>query len=316
MTTRRDLVMAAAATGVAAAAGLQGCQKTYGLSNAGLGRLLEGFANELLAEYPENATFLGLEKGAHAALKSQLTDRSADGDLRRAASCRDRLARLKTFDRKTLGGEDAVNYDTVLAAHELAAEGYAGFHYGDNAVLNALQAESNTPYVVSQGSGDFAVVPDFLDSQHSIATKADADAYLARLSSLAEQLDGETGRIRHDAGQGVIPPDFLLDLTLKQMEAFRAKPVAEWGLVSSLRKRTGAKHIAGDWEKGAHRACEIQIVPALDRQIATLKELQAHANHDAGCWKLPDGDAYYAWLLKVGTTTDLSADQVHQIGIE
>jgi uncharacterized protein (DUF885 family) len=316
MTTRRELLIGAAAAGMTAAVGLEGCRRHYGLSNAGLGRLLEGFANELLDEYPENATFLGLEKGSHAQLKGQLTDRSADGDTRRAASCRDRLARLRTFDRRTLTGEDAVNYDTVAAAHELAAEGYANFPFGDNAVLNALQAESNSPYVVSQGTGDFAVIPDFLDSQHSIQTKADADAYLARMSSLAEQLDGETGRIRRDAAQGVAPPDFLLDLTLKQMDAFRAKPVAEWGLVSSLRKRTAAKRIGGAWETSAHRICETQITPALDRQMRALKDLQAHATHDAGAWKLPDGEAYYAWLLKVGANTNLSPDEVHQLGWE
>jgi uncharacterized protein (DUF885 family) len=316
MTTRRDLLMGGAAAGIAAAAGLQGCERDYGLSNAGLGRLLEGFANELLAEYPENATFLGLEKGSHKALKSQLADRSADGDLRRAASCRDRLARLRTFDRKTLTGEDAVNYDAVLAAHELAGEGYDRFHFGDNAVLNTLQAESNTPYVINQGSGDFAVVPDFLDSQHAIETKSDADAYLARMSSLAEQLDGETGRVRRDAGAGVVPPDFLLDLTLKQMADFRARPVAEWGLVSSLRRRTNAKHISGPWETSAHRICETQLTQALDRQMQVLKDLRTRAGHDAGVWRLPGGEAYYDWLLKVGTTTTLTAEEVHQIGLD
>src|SRR5665213_1789424 len=141
MTTRRDLLMTGAAAGLAVAApGLAGCRKPEAAGDTALRRLLEGFANELLGEYPENATFLGLEKGAHAPLKSKLTDRSADGDARRAASCTDRLSRLKTIDRTALKGLDAVNYDTVLTAHQLASDGYQRFHYGDNAVLNALQA--------------------------------------------------------------------------------------------------------------------------------------------------------------------------------
>jgi uncharacterized protein (DUF885 family) len=312
MTTRRDLLMTGAAAGLVAA-----CHKRAGRAPAvDLKRLLEGFSNELLTEYPENATFLGLEKGARAALKSQLTDRSADGDARRAASCNDRLSRLRTLDRAALTGLDAVNYDTVLTAHELAADGYQHFHFGDNAVLNALQAESNTPYVVSQGSGDFAVVPDFLDSQHQIAGKADADAYLARLGELAEALDGETARIRRDAAAGVVPPDFLLDLTIGQMDGYRSAPVADWGMVKSVVRRTHEKGIAGDYEAMARKICEAQVAPALERQVNVLKALRPHATHDAGVWKLADGDAYYAWLLKVGTTTTLDSDEIHKLGLE
>lgn len=318
MTTRRDLLMTAAAAGfIVAAPGLSACRKRSSSDPAtDLKRLLEGFANELLNEYPENATFLGLEKGSHAKLKAQLTDRSAEGDARRARSCADRLDRLKTLDRKALSGLDAVNYDCVLEAHQLASDGYQRFPYGDNAVLNTLQAESISPYVVSQGTGDFAVVPDLLDSQHHIVVKADADAYLARLGELVEALDGESGRIRRDAGLGVIPPDFILDQTVKQMESYRNRPVADWGMVKSVARRAREMKIPGDYEAQARKICETQLAPAIDRQLAQLKALRPHATHDAGVWKLPDGEAYYGWLLKVATTTDLDAGQVHQMGLD
>jgi uncharacterized protein (DUF885 family) len=58
------------------------------------------------------------------------------------------------------------------------------------------------------------------------------------------------------------------------------------------------------------------VGPALDRQIAVHKDLRARASHDAGCWKLPDGEAYYRWMLTVGTTTPMSPQEVHDLGLE
>ncbi len=281
-----------------------------------LAQLLDGISEALLAEYPDDATFLGLDTGARAGLHGRLTDRSMAADARRAQACGARLKALKAFDGSKLSGIDAINLKTTLYAHELAEEGYRRFHFGDNAVLNVWQAESVTPYVVSQGTGWFAVIPDFLDSQHKIETVADAEAYLARLSEYARGLDDENARMTRDAGKGVIAPAFLLDTTIKQQVAYRAQPVASWGLIGSLVRRTGEKGVAGDWKSRALKICEAEIAPALDRQIVALKTLRAQATHDAGVWKLPDGDAYYRWLLKVGTTTEMSPDQVHRLGLE
>ena len=203
-------------------------------ANTASDTLLASMAETLLADYPENATFLGLDAGKRAALKRRLTDRSLAGNAARAASCAEQLGRLKAVDRSRLSGLSVVSYDSTLYAYQLAADGYAGFQYGDNAVLNTMQAESNTPYVVNQDTGDFSAIPDLLDSQHKIATAADADAYLSRLRALAVGLDAETERVRHDASLGVVAPDFLLDTTLQQMTGFRARPVADWGLVTSV----------------------------------------------------------------------------------
>jgi uncharacterized protein (DUF885 family) len=277
---------------------------------------LTAASEELLSEYPDDATFLGLDSGVRAALRSRLPDRSMEADAARGASCARRLSDLKSINPAQLSGIDRVNLDVVAYAHALADEGYRRFKYGDNAVLNVWQAESNTPYAVSQASGFFATVPDFLNSQHPIETKADADAYLARVDVFAAGLDGENARLTRDAGLGSIAPDFLLDTTLKQMTDFQAKPIAEWGLVTSLATRTKAKSIDGDWEAQARYVCEKKVAPALARQIAVLKDLRAKAKSDAGVWKLPDGEAYYDWLLKVGTTTPMTPDEVHRLGLE
>lgn len=282
-------------------------------STDGAEAILSGMAEELLAEFPENATALGIDKDARAGLKSRLTDRSPAGNRARGAAAASRLARLKKIDRKTLDASTALDVDVTQAAHQLCVDGYA-FPFGDVANLNQNFSYRNAPYVVAQNTGAVYEVPDFLDSIHVIDTAADADAYLARLESYAGALDGETARLSHDAGLGVIAPAFLLDKTLKQHRATRATPVAESVLVTSLAKRTTA--FPGDRAAHAARLVAEKINPALDRQIAELARHRARATNDAGVWKLPQGDAYYAWVLRAGTTSALSPDEVHQRGLD
>jgi len=314
MIDRRQLLAgSAAAVGLGTMAQAAAPQTS---GKAALYAMLDEISDTLLKEYPDDATFLGLDAGAHAALHSQLTDRDYLADHQRGVACAQRLQRLRRFDASGLTGIDAVNYETTVYAHELAAEGYRGFPYGDNAVLNVWQAESNTPYTVSQGSGFFATIPDFLDSQHKIETTEDCEAYLARLKSFATGLQAETVRLSRDAASGAIAPDFILDTTIKQQAEYRAQPVEAWGLVTSLARRAKDKGIAGDWSARAITLCKAEVLPALDNQIAVLTALRRRATHDAGVWKLPNGDAYYRWLLKVGTTTEMSPDEVHQLGLD
>ncbi|WP_242919781.1 DUF885 family protein [Caulobacter sp. CCUG 60055] len=317
---RRHFLMGAAATGAALAAGPALAARTKAGPKAGpkgdpaLHRLLDAFADEILDEAPEAATSLGLDNGRRAALKSRLSDRSWAAVEKGAQACADRLGRLKALERSRLGGQDLVYYDSMLYALQMGLEG-ARFAFGDNA-FDTVVAEGTTPYVVSQQTGVFTSLPEFLNSQHKIATRADCDAYLARVEAFAKALDQETDRVRRDAGAGVVAPDFILKTTLDQMTEYRGQKAAETGLVKSLAERAKAKGIAGDWAGQAAALVSDKVFPALDRQIAEVKAAQAKARHDAGVWKLPDGEAYYAWLLKVGTTTALNADDIHKMGLE
>jgi uncharacterized protein (DUF885 family) len=276
-------------------------------------RMLAGMAEALLGEYPENASSLGLDKGKRADLKSRLTDRTLDGRARHAGVTQARLARLKASDRSRLSPGALLDLEVTQTAHGLAADGYR-FPYGDVSVLNQNWSYRNAPYVVAQNTGAFVEIPDFLDSNHQVKTRADADAYLARVEQYAAALDGETERLRHDGGLGVIAPDFLLDKTLKQMKSSRAQPIGDWGIVTSLAKRTSS--MGAGYRTQAEALARDRVAPALDRQIAELERLRARADGRAGVWKLPDGDAYYAWVLRAGTTSNLTPDEVHAMGQE
>ena len=199
-------------------------------------------------------------------------------------------------------------------ALELGRDG-SRFAFGNNTLSSAM-GESSGPYVVSQQGGAYSGTPEFLDSQHRVDTKDDADAYLSRLAAFARVLDQETDRIKADAGKGVILPDFMLSNTIGQQEGLLKVPADKARMVSSLATRAKAKGITGDYEARAIKIVSTEVYPALQRQLDTLKGLSAKAGHDGGVWRLPDGEAYYAWLLKVGTTTSLTPKEVHQMGLD
>jgi len=113
-----------------------------------------------------------------------------------------------------------------------------------------------------------------------------------------------------------VAPDFVLDNVLVQLSALRATPADKSVLVDSIVRRTKAKSIDGDWDARATKIYTDKVVPALDRQIALAKSLRAVASHDAGVWRLPDGEAYYRASVNFWTTTDLSGDEIHRTGLD
>lgn len=276
-------------------------------AGAQLDAALDRFFAEALAESPQFATSLGLDSGAHADARSKLDDQSlAQLEHLRALNA-DQLRRLQAIDRAQLSGKAAVDYDAVIFGLETTSEADRNFPYGDQGAA--------APYVISQLTGSYQSVPSFLATQHRIETKADADAYLARLEAFATVMDQETDRARRDVGLGVIPPDFIVDRTLTQMKGLQVAPEKS-SLVASVADRAKQKGIAGDYAGQAARIFTDKVAPALGRQIALMSELRPKAVHDAGCWRLPNGEAYYALSLKVGTTTTMSPDEVHQMGLD
>ena len=304
MIDRRQLVAGIGATSLVSTGALAASVDSP--EAAKLNVLLDDFMQRNLLRSPETATELGLDKGALAGEKSMLDDRSLAQVARNTAETVRRQAALATVDRKALTGLDAVNYDTVAYVLDTEAEFERKFDFGDD----------GSPYVVSQLGGAYQEIPDFLDSKHSIATRDDAEAYLARLSAFATVLDQETERVRHDADKWAIPPDFALKTTLAQMKAFADTPAAQSTLVESVTRRTHEKGIDGDWSGRATRLYEGQVLPALQRQMAELQSLQSRAVHEASVSRLPDGEAYYALCLRHATTTDMTPAEVHKLGLE
>ena len=299
MLSRRQVLVS---TGAAALAGPAFAQSDPA---AQLAAFLDAVFAETLAHSPELVTSLGLDKGDRADAKSKLHDGSLEGLARTRARTADQLRRLKAIDRSRLTGMAAVNYDTLLFDLQSTDDANSLFEYGGNG--------AGAPYVLSQINGAWQEVPDFLDSQHAIETRADAQAYLARLEAFADLMDQEIGRVRRDVALGVIPPDYAIAGALRGMKVLRAAPDKST-LVTSLVARAKAKGIAGDWMAQATKAYSGKVIPALDRQMALLESLKPKSVHEAGCWRLPQGQDYYAHALYSQTTSRISPDEVHKLG--
>ena len=307
MLDRRSFLVAAAVTGALAGPGRALARAQATGEAAKLNALLERIFNEQLASSAMLAAWLGLDTGANAGVKAKLdmlsdTDIAANEALYRRAH-----ADLHAIDRSALHGMDRVNLDSVLYTVDTAVIGYDGYDFGDDGQPN--------PYRVSQLTGAYQSIPDFLDSMHTIETLQDAETYLSRLEAFATLLDQETALVQADFAKGVVPPDFIIERTLVQMNAMLAVAPAESGLVTSLARRAGEASLAGDWAARATALVTDAVYPALRRQAATFDAAQGAAVHDAGVWRLPNADGYYAWGIRNYTTTTLTGDEVHALGL-
>ena len=281
---------------------------TPGSPESGPEALLEKMAWRLLDFRPESATSLGIDKDDHAGLRARLEDKTPGGIERLVTLLRRDLDAVRTFDGHRLDPATRTSIAVVESAYRIALEGYAQ-PYGDVAV----GGWRNTPYVVIQNVGVYLDIPRFLDSDHPVRNTRDAEAYLSRLNQVAAQFDGETERLTLAEAAGLIPPDFLLDRTLAQMEQTSQAWVHGGSLVHSLTRRTA--EFPGNWEERAKRIVTTEIMPALMRQSDALRRLRTKAQPDPGISARPHGDTYYGWALKAGTTTELASQAVHELGL-
>jgi uncharacterized protein (DUF885 family) len=310
---RRELLVGAGALALAAGSGRLALASEAavppGPEDARLRALFDAFFNETVDESPERATSLGLDKGARAEMKGRLDDRSAEAKSARLKAAKIRLDKLHAIDRTKLSQTSAVDYDVVDYQLTTSVEGGSRFPYGS-------VGGRYSPYVISQQNGAYQDVPDFLDNAHRIETTADAEAYLSRLRAFSVALDQDLERANADAGRGVIAPDFILDTTLGQLKALREAKPADSGLVQVLVRHAAAAGLKDDYATPAAFSVEHEVYPALDRQIEGLQALRARAGSDAGCWRLPDGESFYAHGLAASTTTSLTPAEVHQLGLD
>jgi uncharacterized protein (DUF885 family) len=280
-------------------------QTVPGSPDAELRTLLDRFFYDRLQDSPEQATSLGLDKGDRAALRARLSDNSAAGQARHIARTRAEHAALAGVDRAKLGADAQVDYDVVQYQLDRTIAG-ARFPYGDGF----------SPYILSQQNGAYQDIPDFLDNAHRVTNAADADAYLSRLSGMARAVHNDTDRQRVDAAKGVFAPDYILDTTLKLLGDVRDVEPAKTVMVASFAKKLDAAKLPSARAAEAEKIVREQIFPALDRQRALVRELRGKAVHDAGVWRLPDGEAYYATAAEGYTTVSMTGDEIHKLGLE
>ncbi len=301
LTRRNALKSGAAALAVATVVPARG-------ADAKLAALFDRFVQENLDLSPLSATSLGLDTGKRAHQRAETDDASLAGIARAKALTASQRQRLGQINRAGLTGDDQLNYDIVMVGLAAADEAGRKFSYGP--------ASAGQPYILSQLTGSYCNLPSFLDSQHPIENKEDAQAYLARLEGFARAMDQEIEVARHDMGMNVVPPDFALAKTALQMGQLRGEKPATCNLVMSLVNRARAKKIAGDWAAPAAKIVADKVYPALNRQIALVRQMQLRTRHDAGVWALPRGADYYRASLAAWATTDKTPEEIHRLGLD
>ena len=266
---------------------------------------LDAAFDESLALSPEGQTGLGLKTNY-----DRLDDYTRAGAERSLALAEQQLKRMKAeFDYRRLGPASQVSWrlfeDSVVTERQDLRWREHGY----------LATKSGT------AAGEAVV---FLINQHEVETVADARAYVARLVEVKRVLDEVSTDLRARADKGVIAPDF----TFAAVEADTRKLIAGapftdgpdsavWAdfskKVGDLKADDAAK--AGLLADG-RAALTGPFKAGVERFLATQAAIQAMAKGADGVWALPDGAAYYAWRLKDSTTTDLTADQIHQTGLD
>ena len=303
---RRHFLAGAGATAAAFAAEPIWAKGLARNADQALLALLDAMFQDGIAHSPESATSLGLDKGRLAPLRGLLTPPTAaerHRDLVRARRWQARIGAIRPALLSATGQRYQARVKYMLEQRTLAPGKYD---------IDGVQ----TPYRLYQQGGAYFNIPDFLNSAHPINTAADAEAYLARLSGFAAVLDQDTAGQRAEAARGLLAPGWSIDLTLGQMHKLRDVAAADNTMVQSLATRAKAKGIAGNWAARAARIVELAVYPALDRQIALMTSLRSKTAAGDGAWRIARGDEIYADALAQATTTSLSPDEVHAIGLE
>ncbi len=261
---------------------------------------------ELALDDPELMTQVGIFEtfGFHAH-NGRLTDISLAAQERR----RDRLlhtyAMLQSYDEAWLSRENRLS-KRVLE------------HFLETQI--ALDEFRYHNYPVNQLFGPPSDLPQFLDTYHRVADARDAGYYVDRLRAIPVKFTQLREGLAVREEQGILPPTFIIDKVLQQMRAFAAQPARETILYRSFAdKLRGVPQIssaaADAFLADAETAIAEAVLPAYRDLITYFETLRPQTNDDAGVWKFPDGERFYAAMLASQTTTSLTADEIHEIGL-
>jgi uncharacterized protein (DUF885 family) len=256
---------------------------------------------------PDQATGARYFKGEEQRrLERQLTPVSKAFQLSRITLARKGLAELAAFDRSRLSDADRVSAELMQWQLERVVEGepYLDYFF---------------PFEQFQGANISLVT--VLTSSHPLVVESDANNYVARLGLVGTRMTEAIAEAERIAASGKIPPRFVLQLTIAQMRQFSGTPASENPYITVLKSRMDAMKgmtparrdsLAGEAEK----IVTAEIYPAWRKAIALLESLVPRANDDAGLWRFDKGAEVYAYNLRRYTTTTMSAEEIHQIGLQ
>lgn len=273
---------------------------------------------EFALDSPELVTQLGIPV-LYDLSKDELTDVSDKKQWELLNKTKKNLETLRSYNRESQSKANLLNTDILDWFLATNVEGEPYFYYD---------------YPVNQMFGVQSNLPSFLENSHKIRDASDIEAYISRLSKFDTKFNQvlEGLKIRQD--KGIIPPRFVVTRVLDEMKGFIGQsPDNEIDIenkdekdavrdnilyVNLDTKLNEVKDLSEEDKKAylirAEEEIRTTVFPAYQKLIDYFNELYSKANDDDGVWKLPNGDAFYTYMLKQYTTTDLRPEDVHEIG--
>jgi len=280
------------------------------IKNFGAPGSVNNFINKksltLIGDSPEALTFMGLDGmpliDRHSHRLADYTEAQWDVSLGKAQSM---LDGLNKYDPEKLKGQDLLSYEITKWLLE--------DQMGDTDLRY-------TSYPISQLSGPHVNLPSFLTDRHAIKTQKSVDNYLSRLREFGRVLNETHVLVDTHTEKGVIPPDFIVKKTIGVLEAFIEDGPAENPLVNTLPKRLEeaggfSDEATKDILAEAEKIVTDVVIPGYEKLIAQQKALLPKTNSDAGIYRIPNGERIYATAVRSNTTTDFSADDIHETGL-
>ena len=264
------------------------------------------FSAEFALDTPELLSGIGLIDNTaldfHSGKLGDYTRAKEEEMLGRLRAAR---ARMNRFDPAELSGQEKLSWEiAVWFLDDMIRQ--AEFPYGG--------------YRVNQISGVTVSLPQFLTDTHVVVSEKSAERYLSRLREFGRVLDESRARVEDDRAHGVVPPDFIIAKSIGGMRSFIEEGAAKNPLVSTLAPKLDKIEGLDAARKEAivAEATDIvgeTVIPAYQRMIGLFEDMAKTATHDAGIWRIPDGERIYAAALKSNTTTDMTAEELHALGL-
>ena len=213
-----------------------------------------------------------------------------------------------------------IDFEALSDDHQLS------YRLFENNAKRTLDGEAwmDHGYVFHQMYGPHKGMPTFMINNHRINNETDAENYIARLSKMDEVLDVHLQSSKDAFEKGIAPPLFVYDYIITDAQnVLSGAPMENTDqlnlLLSDFEKKVEKLDLSSEAKEALYekaiRALKEDVAPVYERIIAEMQRQKTQANTDDGVWKLPDGGDYYAYRLRMMTTTDMTPSEIHDLGL-
>jgi uncharacterized protein (DUF885 family) len=286
-----------------AACNPQEAKPTDPMTSEAVVSLLDELFMEELKESPEYMTYLGMRERY-----DEWDDRSDAARDKQLEMTKRHLAIVKAIDQSNLNDAAKLNIAMFIEQSEQQVEADKWRYHS---------------YPINQMRGVHSMIPSFLINQHLIADSAEAQAYIGRIAHSTGVIDQLLEQLKVREEKGIVPPKFVFPLVLKAIDnIISGAPFSEGDdstILADFSQKVRAINLSADETDkliaDARAALQNNLAPSYQKLRSYLTELEAGADDKDGVWKFPEGEAFYNFALKRTTTTDLTANEIHDIGL-